>query len=1367
MALLTTTTTKSLDTSASWKVGEDSRSHLFGPSGSARTVYGSSSSDRPPTNQNPISRSSPLLVANTDVKSEPLRTNQQRPPPPPPLLTTTTEPSSVPPPTPTSPVCKRQRILQEIIATERTYVAGLQLVDRAFYAPLLQAAKHPSTLILTPKRISDIFSNFSDILNVNREFLLQLEGRFGLSPPPPDSTAPPTMPADATGIRIGDIFLSVAPFFKMYSVYIRNFHRAVTLLRTTVDTHPPFRQFVRQVNARSDLKNLTIDSYLMLPIQRLPRYRLLLTDLARHTPGDHSDLPLVTKALGVIQEVAQFVNEMIRQHEMYTTMVSIQKALTGYNDSLIVPGRKFIKRGPVRKICRKNHQPREFFLFTDILIYASPALLENNYNFHRKFPLEECRVIDVPDTPQAPLKNVFQIYSRENREKSFGVYTETPRLKQEWVGALHRAITEHINARKTLRVDRSSRGRRAQSMFINIPSTTTPGSPLALSNLSMAATHWDDDKSSTPGTPADPHPATATAADDDDDDDEFGPDRGGPSHSYSNADLNSDHLPPPLSLSPVAQASPTSPRVVQNYNAPVWIPDEQAVRCLICYEEFSLFRRKHHCRACGHIVCHYCSTKTIVIPGSWESEDKEARACDQCVALLFGKEHLSDTKQRQNNPRGLRGPASYLGRTRAGRSSSSATATHSLFGLVAHPAGASTPDLFASPPIMVASKRQSFTDILPDPIDRRRWSSSATPGTPNQRFSIGATPTTHTTTTSASSSTLSSPTSPKRLIDYGLSTARRMSFVSWTYSLPRLALSSVSLASSHDESVFSLEPLKSNDDPPKAAADPEPSTPDPTPTPSKSALSPPALSLKPPSPRPPPTNISPRPATLLISPNQSPTLASPPLSLANLTISTTFNATTTKPTSVRRFSIARAKSPPPTLQLSPGKTHRLSEFRIKAAASTVVDDTHSPFLVSERPPSRPGLSMVESEVYKGSDSISAADLPISRRSTAPIAFAEDNRMGMPLCSDPALSFTSSNRMSIISNSSSCSSGGSSILNSSGSSLATSSLLRDHIKYHSARKTDQGRSASWQCCLCLQDFTVFRWRNTCSRCQRAVCSDCLTKRSSQQLLQSGLDGASPVRSATRKAPLPYRPTPVRADSAMDVSTTTADPNSPSPMPKRLPSCQQGDGLVSSTAANPTLTLAHYPDQNPEGQAVLASSLHQPQPQLGSPPDTPLTHRSVGIVAGGPVRPCPPPRPSCMPRRNPRPFATSKGLSDSLMLTTVAETANSPAAPIKNVSPTSPASCSTPHLPLTTNRFSCPPNSVAFPLVSASASLPGRRNITICHERPSLIAPHPSLTGSGPGTPMNNGKLCDVCARGLDPAHVVVNEDGSGWFYRIPG
>ncbi|RKP35077.1 Dbl homology domain-containing protein, partial [Dimargaris cristalligena] len=567
---------------------------------------------------------------------------------------------------PTSPVCKRQRILQEIIATERTYVAGLQLVDRAFYTPLLQAAKHPSTLILTPKRISDIFSNFSDILNVNREFLLQLEGRFGLSPPPPDSTAPPTMPADATGIRIGDIFLSVAPFFKMYSVYIRNFHRAVTLLRTTVDTHPPFRQFVRQVNARSDLKNLTIDSYLMLPIQRLPRYRLLLTDLARHTPGDHSDLPLVTKALGVIQEVAQFVNEMIRQHEMYTTMVSIQKALTGYNDSLIVPGRKFIKRGPVRKICRKNHQPREFFLFTDILIYASPALLENNYNFHRKFPLEECRVIDVPDTPQAPLKNVFQIYSRE---KSFGVYTETPRLKQEWVGALHRAITEHINARKTLRVDRS----------------------------------------------------------------------------------------------------------IQNYNAPVWIPDEQAVRCLICYEEFSLFRRKHHCRACGHIVCHYCSTKTIVIPGSWESEDKEARACDQC----------------------------------------------------------------------------------------------------------------------------------------------------------------------------------------------------------------------------------------------------------------------------------------------------------------------------------------------GSDSISAADLPISRRSTAPIAFAEDNRMGMPLCSDPALSFTSSNRMSIISNSSSCSSGGSSILNSSGSSLATSSLLRDHIKYHSARKTDQGRSASWQCCLCLQDFTVFRWRNTCSRCQRAVCSDCLTKRSSQQLLQSGLDGASPL------------------------------------------------------------------------------------------------------------------------------------------------------------------------------------------------------------------------------------------------------------------
>jgi hypothetical protein len=37
-----------------------------------------------------------------------------------------------------------------------------------------------------------------------------------------------------------------------------------------------------------------------------------------------------------------------------------------------------------------------------------------------------------------------------------------------------------------------------------------------------------------------------------------------------------------------------------------WIIDESCSCCSICYKKFNLFRRKHHCRKCGNIICKHC-----------------------------------------------------------------------------------------------------------------------------------------------------------------------------------------------------------------------------------------------------------------------------------------------------------------------------------------------------------------------------------------------------------------------------------------------------------------------------------------------------------------------------------------------------------------------------------------------------------------------------------------------------------------------------------------------------------------------------------------------------------------------------------------
>jgi len=98
-----------------------------------------------------------------------------------------------------------------------------------------------------------------------------------------------------------------------------------------------------------------------MPVQRIPRYKLLLEDLLKKTVETHPDYLNIKKAYQVIENVATFVNETIRQHEMFITMLDIQKSLTGFDEVLLVPGRTFIKRGIVKKV--QNHYIYPYFLF--------------------------------------------------------------------------------------------------------------------------------------------------------------------------------------------------------------------------------------------------------------------------------------------------------------------------------------------------------------------------------------------------------------------------------------------------------------------------------------------------------------------------------------------------------------------------------------------------------------------------------------------------------------------------------------------------------------------------------------------------------------------------------------------------------------------------------------------------------------------------------------------------------------------------------------------------------------------------------------------------------------------------------------------
>ena len=64
---------------------------------------------------------------------------------------------------------------------------------------------------------------------------------------------------------------------------------------------------------------------------------------------------------------------------------------------------------------------------------------------------------------------------------------------------------------------------------------------------------------------------------------------------------------------------------------PIWVPDRRVSMCQQCTVEFTVLIRRHHCRACGQVVCSTCSSNKA--PLRYLDFDS-ARVCDTCFETL-------------------------------------------------------------------------------------------------------------------------------------------------------------------------------------------------------------------------------------------------------------------------------------------------------------------------------------------------------------------------------------------------------------------------------------------------------------------------------------------------------------------------------------------------------------------------------------------------------------------------------------------------------------------------------------------------------------------------------------------------------------
>jgi len=234
--------------------------------------------------------------------------------------------------------------------------------------------------------------------------------------------------------------LKFVPNLHIYADYATNH---CTTIRTMIELdkkRPQLMTFLQEI--QNTERVLDLMSLLIQPIQRIPRYRLLLQDLIKCTYATHEDYKPLKVALKKIKKIANEVNETVRRSEDFLKLTEIKRVF-GSPDELsgfVVEGRKFHYQGMLSKVCRKDIKRRYFYLLSDRLLYGAPTPSyrdgekphSGSLTYHNNLPLEGMKAIDLPDNDQ--YKNAFQIRSVK---KSFVVVCSAVQEKTKWLAVFN------------------------------------------------------------------------------------------------------------------------------------------------------------------------------------------------------------------------------------------------------------------------------------------------------------------------------------------------------------------------------------------------------------------------------------------------------------------------------------------------------------------------------------------------------------------------------------------------------------------------------------------------------------------------------------------------------------------------------------------------------------------------------------------------------------------------------------------------------------------------------------------------------------------------------------------------------------------
>ncbi|KAI8336442.1 Dbl homology domain-containing protein, partial [Choanephora cucurbitarum] len=328
---------------------------------------------------------------------------------------------------------KRINAIKELMDTEETYSRDLGILCTHFFAIIQESS------CISAEEIDVLVRNAMDIFSFQEKFMEALVDAHG------------TEEEKKNGIcykgnlkNIAACFVEWAPKFDIYLDYCVRQDHAASVYNELLQNNVEFSNLIERLHTfhrvSFGFSRLKFDDYMIIPFQRIFRYRLLLQTVTKATQKDSEEYELLSEAQNLIHAIASKINDEKSKMEAKRKTALF---LSRLDSDWCLPKRWFSTLGVCSLIgtleVRSNldNKPKRIgcALFDHYMIMAK-AKKHNQYEPRYWFPLRKFDIENLPNV-EGTISYTWLLHSEDNTlELSAMCELE----KNVWVEALTNAI---------------------------------------------------------------------------------------------------------------------------------------------------------------------------------------------------------------------------------------------------------------------------------------------------------------------------------------------------------------------------------------------------------------------------------------------------------------------------------------------------------------------------------------------------------------------------------------------------------------------------------------------------------------------------------------------------------------------------------------------------------------------------------------------------------------------------------------------------------------------------------------------------------------------------------------------------------------